>query len=61
MIKCKGNRVKVKGNEAQIAIEFLTLIRSLDACTPGVLDAVEMILNKTEGIEEENTDNDTNS
>ena len=46
MIKCKGNRVKAKGNEAQIAVEFLTLIRSLDACAPGVLDAVEMILNK---------------
>lgn len=58
MIKCKGNRVKVKGNEAQIAIEFLTLIRSLDACAPGVLDAVEMILSRAEDIDKEDTDDD---
>lgn len=61
MIKCKGNRVKVKGNEAQIAIEFLALIRSLETCAPSVLDAVELILSRAEGTEEENTDNDTNS
>ena len=58
MIKCKGNRVKVKGNEAQIAIEFLALIRSLEACAPGVLDAVELILSRAEGTEEEGTDDD---
>ena len=61
MIKCKGNRVKVKGNEAQIAIEFLALIRSLETCAPSVLDAVELILSRAEDTEEEGTDNDTNS
>lgn len=61
MIKCKGNRVKVKGNEAQIAIEFLALIRSLDACAPSVMDAVELILSRAEDIDKEDTDDDVNS
>lgn len=67
MIKCKGNRVKVKGNEAQIAVEFLTLIRSLDACAPGVLDAVKVLtvleqaLGNAEIPEVEDADNDVNS
>ena len=58
MIKCKGNKVKVKGNEAQIAIEFLALIRSLETCTPSVLDAVELILSRAEDTDKEGTDND---
>lgn len=61
MIKCKGNRVKVKGNEAQIAVEFLALIRSLETCAPSVLDAVELILSRAEDTEKEGTDNDVNS
>ena len=67
MIKCKGNRVKVKGNEAQIAIELLALIRSLDACAPGVLDAVKVLtvleqtLGNAEIPEVEEAENDVNS
>lgn len=58
MIKCKGNRAKVKGNEAQIAIEFLTLIRSLETCAPSVMDAVELILSRAEDIDKEDTGDD---
>lgn len=58
MIKCKGNKVKVKGNEAQIAIELLALIRSLETCAPSALDAVELILSRAEDIDKEDTDDD---
>lgn len=60
MIKCKRGRVKIKGSEAEIVREAISLVNALDNCIPGFWDIVYAVCERVSksSTDKEGTDND---
>ena len=63
MIKCKGNKVKVKGSAGEVIREAIILVKALDDKIPHFWDIVYEVCERVSksSTEKEGTDNDVNS